>query len=233
MPTLVLFDIDGTLLASNHVGSKAMTRVWERFVGEGSPLNQVPLAGRCDWAIWRDVLHHAGYSHEEADTHLPELFRLYIAELAHILASPEHPNPDPLPGVRTLLTALHLRDDLVLGLLTGNVEAGAWLKLGKAKLDSFFRFGAFGNEAADRSALPPIAVARASTFASGHTFTGQEIVIVGDTPHDIQCGEALGVRTIGVATGSYDSSALHSAGADHVFATFEETEAVLAALTVS
>lgn len=231
MSTLILFDIDGTLLASNRVGSKAMTRVWERFVGEGSPLDGVPMAGRCDWAIWREALGHAGYSHEEADAHLPDLFRLYVAELAHILASPDHPDPEPLPGVRALLEALHPHEEMLLGLLTGNIEAGAWLKLGKVGLDRFFRFGAFGNEAAERSALPPIAVARAATFASGHRFAGSEIVIIGDTPHDIRCGEALGVRTLGVATGSYTPTALRDAGADHVFATLEETEAVLAALS--
>ncbi len=227
---LFLFDIDGTLLNPKRVGSKAVRRTLENVVGRGDALEGVRLSGMCDWGIWREVLSSEGYSHDEVDAQLPELLRAYVAELAHILASPEHPDPEPLPGVLPLLEALHARDDVLLGLLTGNVEAAAWLKLGKVGLDHFFRFGAFGHEAAERAALPPLALARAVSFVDGHRFRGKEVLIIGDTIHDIQCGAALGVCAVGVATGTDEATALRAAGADHVFDSFAEHEAVLAAL---
>ncbi len=153
-----------------------------------------------------------------------------LAELADILASPAHAHPEVLPGVRPLLDALHARDDVLLALLTGNVEAGAWLKLGKVGLDPYFRFGAFGNDAAERSELPAIAIERAARFAGGHRFSRKEIVIIGDTVHDIRCGESLGVCAIGVATGPTDADTLREAGADAVFDSLEDTDALLRAM---
>lgn len=230
MTTLILFDIDGTLLASNGVGRAAMKRALAHVVGSGDCLDAVDMAGRCDWGIWRAALGVEDYSPDEVDAQLPDLFRRYVAELAYVLADRDHPDPEVLPGVRPLLDALHARDDVLLGLLTGNVEGAAWLKLGKVGLDRYFRFGAFGSDAPDRPALPAIAVARARPFVSGYPFEGEHIVIIGDTVHDVRCGEALGVRAIGVATGRTDAATLREAGAAHVFPSLADHEAVLRAL---
>jgi phosphoglycolate phosphatase-like HAD superfamily hydrolase len=232
MNKLLLFDIDGTLIHSNRVGTKAMIRVLEEFLGNDEALLKVKMGGKCDWGIWRELLGTEDYSDEEVDAHLPELWRAYTAALADILGSDQHADPEVLPGVRPLLDALQARDDMLLGLLTGNIEAGAWLKLGKVGLDHYFRFGAFGHQAANRSALPPIAVEQALLFANGKRFTGKEIVIIGDTVHDIRCGEALGVCAIGVATGSVDAQTLREAGADYVFESFADYEAVLPTLAI-
>ncbi len=230
MQKLILFDIDGTLIASNRVGSKAMIRAMEALIGSSDSMQAISMAGKVDWAIWREALAAHGYSHEEVDARLPELWQRYQMELADILASPEHRHPEPLPGVRALLEALHEQEGVLLGLLTGNIEAGAWMKLRSAGLDGFFQFGAFGNDAADRPALPAVALERAARLAPAQRFAGKDIVIVGDTVYDIQCGEALGVRAIGVATGPTDAETLRAAGADRVFESFEPTSAVLAAL---
>lgn len=230
MKKLLLFDIDSTLIQSNRVGSKAITRTLREFLGNNEVKLKIKLGGMCDWGIWREVLGMEGYSHEEVDAHLPELWRTYTAALADILGSEEHADPEVLPGVSPLLETLQARNDLLLGLLTGNLEAAAWLKIGKVGLDRYFRFGAFGHQAPNRSALPPIAVEQAALFANGKRFTGKEIVIIGDTVKDIRCGEALGVCAIGVATGSVDAQTLREAGADYVFESFADVEAVLATL---
>ncbi len=227
MRKLVLFDIDGTLIASNQVGTKAMYRAMEGFLGSSDALRRIHMAGMVDWGIWREALGSEGYSADEADAHVPDLWRSYVAELAYILASPEHRDPEILPGVCPLLKALDEREDILLGLLTGNIEPGAWLKLGKVGLDRFFRFGAFGNDAAERPSLPAVAVERAATFANGHHFTKKEIVIIGDTVHDIACGESLGVCAIGIATGPADVNTLCAAGADYAFESLEDWHTVL------
>lgn len=230
MKKLVLFDIDATLIKSNRVGTKAMAKTIEEFLGPTTAFQKVSMAGKCDWGIWREGLALEGYSEEEVDAHLPDLLRAYAANLAAILASDEHADPEPLPGVIPMLETLIARDDVLLGLLTGNVEVGAWLKLGKAGLDHYFKFGAFGHESANRADLPAIAVKRAAQFANGHEFKGKDILILGDTVNDIYCGEALGVCAVGVATGHTNSETLRDAGADHVFESFEDYEAALAEL---
>ncbi|MGB0384167.1 MAG: HAD family hydrolase [Ardenticatenaceae bacterium] len=230
MKRLLLFDIDATLIKSNRVGTKAMRRTMEEFLGTSEPFKKVKMAGKCDWGIWREGLGVEGYSEDEVDAHLPHLWGSYTAALADILASDEHADPEALPGVRPLLDALSVRDDVLLGLLTGNVETGAWLKLGKVGLDHYFQFGAFGDQSAERSGLPPIAVEQAAKFANGYRFSGKEIMIIGDTVNDIHCGEALGVSGIGVATGHTDLETLRAAGADHVFESLADHQAVLAEL---
>lgn len=230
MQTLVLFDIDGTLIASHGVGRRAVERAMLGFCGSAEAVGKVDMAGKCDWSIWRDILAYEGYAHEEADAHLPDLYRRYVAELEAVLADPDPRPPQVLPGVRPLLEALHARENVLLGLLTGNLEAAAWLKLRRVELDRFFQFGAFGNDAPNRDTLPRLAVERATRFANGHRFLKKNIVIVGDTVHDIRCGAELGVCAVGVATGSTDAATLRAAGADHVWQSFAAHGEVVAAL---
>jgi phosphoglycolate phosphatase len=117
-----------------------------------------------------------------------------------------------------------------VGLLTGNLAAGASLKLRAAGLDpARFAVGAYGSDSPRRSDLPAVAAERARAL-TGRTFTGAAVVIVGDTPHDVACGASIGARSVGVASGSYDVAALRAAGATHVFATLADTAAVLEAI---
>jgi phosphoglycolate phosphatase-like HAD superfamily hydrolase len=159
---------------------------------------------------------------------LPALFDAYLAGLARELAATDH-RTRVYPGVRELLDALAARDDVVLALLTGNIARGAQAKLASAGLDHYFAFGAFGSDAEHRPGLPPVAVERALA-ATGRAFRGSEIVVIGDTPHDIRCGEALGVFTVGVATGGHECAELLSVGADAAFDDFSDTDAVLRVL---
>jgi phosphoglycolate phosphatase-like HAD superfamily hydrolase len=133
-----------------------------------------------------------------------------------------------MPGVCALLSALEREADVIVGLVTGNIERGAALKMSSAGL-SGFRLGAFGSDCERREGLPPIAVERARTLF-GITFRGQDILVIGDTPADVRCGQALGVHAVAVATGSHPADQLMAAGAHTVFQDLSDTEQVLRVL---
>ncbi len=214
-------------MSSAGVGRAALKRAVTHISGDGSFAEGVVLSGRVDWAIWRDILALDGYSADEVDAQLEDYFRLYVAELAYVLADPIGPNPQLFAGVLPLLEALVQRPDTWLGLVTGNVEAAAWLKLGYLGIADYFGCGAFGSEAHERGALPPLAVQRASQMANGYQFTPHEVVVIGDTAHDVACAESIRARTIGVATGSDSVETLHAAGADLVVETLEDTAVLM------
>lgn len=224
---LILFDIDGTLMSSAGVGRTALKRAVAKIAGNEALAEGVVLSGRVDWAIWRDILALDGYSPDEVDAQLEDYFRLYVGELAYVLADPTLPKPKLLPGVSTLLEALASRPDTWLGLVTGNVEAAAWLKLGYVGIAEYFGSGAFGSEAHERGALPPLAQERATRMANGYRFAAHEVVLIGDTAHDVACAESIGARTIGVATGTDTAETLQNAGADVVVNTLEDTDFLL------
>jgi len=141
------------------------------------------------------------------------------------------PRKGVLPGVRGLLSTLSGRDDLFLGLLTGNVATGAELKLRSGAIDPRrFRVGAFGSDHAVRSELPAIAAGRAESLF-GRRPQGEEIVIIGDTPSDMICGLAVGARSIGVATGAYSAAELSRAGAYAAFDDLSDQNAVWQAIS--
>jgi phosphoglycolate phosphatase len=118
---------------------------------------------------------------------------------------------------------------VLLGLLTGNVEEGARAKLAPTGLLPHFAFGAYGSDSALRPDLPAVAVARAAAL-NGRSYTGKQVVVVGDTPSDIDCGAHLGVRTVAVATGRYSVEELIAHGADRVFADFSDWQAAIRAM---
>ncbi len=136
---------------------------------------------------------------------------------------------DLKPGVPELLKALSQKSDLVLAILTGNIEEGARLKLSRHGIEDFFLFGAFGSDAAKRSELVDIAIERAFRH-SGHLFREKEIAVIGDTPLDIGCGRHKGVKAIAVATGGHSLEELLLHSPDHLFADFTPCEAVVEAI---
>jgi phosphoglycolate phosphatase-like HAD superfamily hydrolase len=222
MPKLVLFDIDGTLVLTGGAGLRAMNRASEEIVGHSEALDGIPVAGRTDWIILQDMLARIGRELDE------ELFgRLrdrYLQHLRDEILKPGRGVKAVMPGVRQLLEELTPSDGVFLGLLTGNFEAGARIKLEHFDLWRYFRCGAFGDDAADRNALVPIAVERAR--ARGLSVPGQ-IFVVGDTPHDIACALAVGAVPIGVATGGSTVDELRESGAEIVFESLADTRAVL------
>ena len=231
MSKLVLFDIDGTLVLTGGAGLRAMNRAFIDVIGQPTPpkgatptdaLRGIPVAGRTDWSILQDTLARVG---RELDLEL--LGRLRERYVVHLRDEILHPGTGfngTLPGVNVLLDALEPREDVYLGLLTGNFRDGAQVKLERFDLWRYFRCGAFGDDAPDRNALVPVALERA--LACGMpSFAAPDVIVVGDTPNDVACAHAVGAVPVGVATGGYTADQLRECGADIVFETLEDAEA--------
>lgn len=223
---LVLFDIDGTLLSAGGAGGRAFLEAIREVFGADDVGEGVSFAGKTDPQIAHEVLGNEGVPREAVDGRLPEFWPVYLRNLHREIAGGTEVRV--LPGVPALLDALGAAETgAVLGLLTGNVREGARAKLHAAGLAwERFPVGAFGSDHADRGELPTVAVRRAES-AFGRRFRGKEVVVIGDTPLDIACGERLGVRTVAVATGSYTRAELAECAPDHLFPTLEDTDAVL------
>lgn len=217
MRRLLLFDIDGTLVSGGPAKSAFHVALLEAF-GTAGPIEVHEFAGKTDPQIARELLERAGLSPREIDDGLPLLFDRYLAELEDRLRNLPM---EVLPGVADLLEALIGRDEIALGLVTGNIQGGAALKLGSAGLYRHFRTGAFGSDSEERNDLPGVALSRAEE-AWGVRFDPSEVFVIGDTPRDIECGLAHGVMTLGVATGNFDVGDLRAAGAHHVMEDFSD-----------
>jgi len=216
---LVLFDIDGTLIWTGGAGSRAMTRAFREWCGIDDCLAGIPVPGRTDTIILSDVLaRHSLAADAEVRAELLAVYFRCLSEELSALA----PRFGPLPGVVALLDALASRPSITVALLTGNHSHGARLKLERFSLYTYFPLGAFGEDAADRNDLVPVALDRAR--ASGlPDVTPRDVVVVGDTPLDVACGRAHGSRTVAVATGGFSLEELRRAGADLVVETLEDT----------
>ena len=222
---LVLFDIDGTLLNSGGMGRASMQRALGMIFGSpGNPSYRYD--GKTDKQIVRDVMRLEGHSDEHIDSRMDQLIGLYLEGLREGAASGKF-NVRPLDGVIEILDALEARDDVVLGLLTGNVEQGARIKLKAAGIDpDRFRINAFGSDHEHRPELPAIARRRAGEQL-GLDLAGDRLVVIGDTPADIECGRALGAKAIGVASGHYTVEQLRGHHPYAVFPSLRDTARVL------
>ena len=200
---------------------RALTNVF------GSPgSNEYRYDGKTDRQIVRDTMRLVGLTDEEIDAKMESLLDAYIGGLHEELASGKR-TVHVYPGVLELLDELESESNVVLGLLTGNIQAGARAKLGAAGIDfSRFRVNAFGSDHEERPELPGIAQQRARDML-GADIAGNRLVVIGDTPADIRCGEAVGARAIGVATGRYSVEELSEHGAYAVFETLADTDAVM------
>ncbi len=228
MKKLILFDIDGTLLSTRGAAKRAFHRAMLEVYGTAGPIATHSFDGKTDPQIVRELLSLEGRSDAETNAGLLPLWTAYLRELTVELRHPDH-ETEVLPGVRALIDALlSLNGDATVGLLTGNIEAGASLKLASARLPSF-AFGAYGSDCERRDGLPPIAVERARAH-TGRVFAGREIVIIGDTPADVHCGRALDVHAVAVATGRHSMDELEAAGAHTVLPDLSETDEVLSVL---
>ena len=223
MPKLVLFDIDGTLVLTGGAGLRAMNRACEDIVGHADALADMPVAGRTDWIILHDTLARIGHPLDE--DLFAELRDRYLSYLAEEILKPGRGIKAIMPGIRELLDVLDFRDEVFLGLLTGNFQAGARIKLEHFDLWRYFRCGAFGDDAADRNALVPFAVERAKACGVPDISLDQTFVI-GDTPHDVACARAVGAIAVGVATGGSSVDQLRASGAEIVFRDLSDTETV-------
>jgi phosphoglycolate phosphatase len=223
---VILFDVDGTLLDARGAGSRALLAALTEIYDRPFHRNGVAFAGRTDRAIVTDLLAANGVLPSEIESGLAALFR----SLPHHMRAQTDQTPSvPCPGIRALLAALHPQQNLVLGLLTGNMQATAAIKIASAGLDpTIFRMGAFGDETVDRNALPPLALRRAVQLLGQPVTSG---IVIGDTPADIECARANGLRAVAVATGPHSPAELARYAPDHVFRDLTDLPAVLEALT--
>lgn len=225
MKTLVLWDIDGTLILSGGAGERALVvALRTEFAVEGN-LDGVEIAGRTDRWIARHVLakYALPFTPENISRYLSGYLRALPSEL-------NNPHAHILPGVRELVAALAARGDVAQGLLTGNLRAGAQIKLRHHNLWTPFAFGAFADDSELRNDLGPHAVSRACSHHAV-TFPADRVWVIGDTPHDIDCGKAIGACTLGVATGRYTIEDLRAHAPTAVYPDLRDTAAVLQTLT--
>ena len=234
---LLLFDVDGTLVLTGGAGVRAMNRAFESVFGIPDAFRGIPMAGRTDPAIVSDALAKFGVT--ASASHLADFAAAYVASLQEEVDSPV-PAPvegttrrwfkGALPGIPALIDRLAATDSVFLALLTGNSLDGARIKLAHFDLWRHFRCGAYGGDANLRHELVPVAVARAAE--AGCLDVGlSDVIIIGDTPLDVDSARRAGVDCIAVATGGYDQTALRSAGARTVFENLLDTDAVVRALT--
>jgi phosphoglycolate phosphatase len=222
--SLILFDIDGTLLLSGGAGVRSMTRAFEILFDVPDGFAGIEVAGHTDTFLLSQALNRAGIT-DTRETH--ERFRdAYLRILAEEIRQPGSGRHGVMPGVESLLAAVRAAPRFHLGLLTGNYELAAQIKLTHFGLCDFFSWGAFGEESADRNELARLAMGRARERSVPEAACARA-TIVGDTPHDIACARAVGARAIAVATGSYSAADLQLAGADVVLSDLSNTTEVL------
>ncbi len=225
MPKLLLFDIDGTLLWSDGAGALALRQALLEVYGTAGALEQIYLAGMTD----RAIVHQALAGSIKAAQIWARWERFGLALARHMSQTVAQRQVRACPGVLDLLSVLHSRRDALLGLVTGNLENTAPIKLRAAGIDpGLFRVGGYGSDDADRNKLPAIAAQRAEAL-TGTRFAGHNIVVVGDTPADVACGKAVGARTVAVSTGYPSHQALQAAAPDVLLPNLESAlQAILA-----
>jgi phosphoglycolate phosphatase len=220
--SLILWDIDGTLVWMDRAGERALIAVIRELygcdLGDKLPMD---LRGRTDTSIVRDLLTHIGVvvTPEESK-------RLQLAYLSLLPQTMPMGKARVLTGVRAALEAVKAHPEIHQALLTGNLEAGAKLKLDFFDLWKYFEFGAFADDSHIRDELGPFALRRAKEKL-GITFPPDRVFIIGDTPHDVACGKAIGAKTIAVATGAFSVEELSALNPTHTFADLSDTQALL------
>ena len=243
---LVLFDIDCTLIDAHGAGGRAILRAIKDVYGVEGELGDYSFHGRTDpgiiadlAALWgggepgevlgryegetqpqvvHDLAERLGAPAGTIDQLVDDCIARYVELLGDEIARVE---VETLPGIKELVTALSADRRALVGLLTGNVVEGARLKLEPTGLHSLFKVGAYGSDSAQRADLPAVAVARAEELA-GRRYAGKDIVVIGDTPADVECGASLDVTAVAVATGRHTVDELAACAPDHLFADFSD-----------
>jgi phosphoglycolate phosphatase len=206
---VVLFDIDGTLLVTGGAGAVAWQRAFRELHGIDANIEEHTHAGMTDPEIaeivFREVIGRDGSEAERA-----EAIGVYLSHLADAVNESE--GYRVMPGIEELLPQL-VEQGVLLGIVTGNIESAAHIKLARANLNRFFGFGGYGSDSRDRTELTRKALERGGVV-SGAPVDPASAIAVGDTPRDVKAGHGAGIRVVGVATGSYSVEELKEAGAD-------------------
>lgn len=223
----VFFDVDGTLLYTDGAGRVAIRAALEEVYGTSGPIDGYIFHGKTDPRIVVELMMAAGLEAAEVRRRLPEVWPIYLGCLERELEVRQREGRiTTLPGIVELLAALDRRPDVALGLLTGNIEEGARLKLAAAGLGSTFSVGGFGCDSEDRAEVARAALSRSVEMGGEDPAT----VVLGDTPEDVACARAVDAYAVAVATGRHTVDELLESGADAVFEDFSDTEAVLSCI---
>ena len=225
MTTLILWDIDGTLMSAGGIGAEVFDRALARTLGR-QPAARLPMSGKTDPQIVGEYLTLLAV--EEPERHVDAI----LAELERELAAATEKIQRQgriLPGVRELLDELGARPDVIQSVLTGNIAPNALVKLAAFGLEDRLdlTIGAFGSDHANRNELVPIALARARA-ARGTPIGLDDVWIIGDSPNDLACARAGGVHCLLVATGHFTTAELAALGPDAVVDDLSDTAAILA-----
>ena len=230
-PWIALFDVDGTLIDAAGAGRRAVgSAISQVFGASAARISElrVPFAGRTDGQIFREMATGVGVEDSAFDREIERLHAAYAVELARELERP-HPGRRVLPGAREVLAALDGECGVPLGLLTGNLELGARIKLRHFSLERYFPTGGFGSDSTDRREIARTARRRVERWA-GIEVPPERVVVVGDTENDVDCALANGFRAVAVASGGTPRERLAACGADVVLDGLGDLEATLAAL---
>lgn len=218
----LLFDIDGTIMTSAHAGTSAMAETAKELFGvdEIGPLN---VHGRCDRGILEELFDGLGVSYEE---HHQEFCHRYYQNLP---ASLVKNRGRLLPGVKSLLETLHAEDNIALGILTGNLQSAAEIKLKHVGVDQYFSFGGYGDQFADRNDVASEAVHSAKNSIK-EVFSNDRVWVIGDTPNDVRCGRSIKAKVLAVETGGGSSEELRDANPDLLLSDLTDCQQWLSSL---
>lgn len=223
---LLLFDIDGTLINSGGSGKRAMNLAFEQLYGYPDILDDISLSGRTDDLILQDAFEKAKLSPDPEK--MAKYKKLYFNLLEKEITKPNS-HKRIMPGVNTLLQELNLRQNIYLGLLSGNWQNSGYIKIRHFNLDSYFPFGAFSDDATNRSELVPIAISRFES-RTGFKPSVDDVYVIGDTPRDIECTKPHGVKSVAVAASFYKRKELETYNPDYLFDDFNSINDVLQVL---
>jgi phosphoglycolate phosphatase len=224
---ICLLDIDGTLVLTGGAGQTAFAETLAADFGIPEILKKVAFAGRSDRAIVADLFRD--HDVEPSDENWQKFCIGYLGRLDDALS--RH-RGHVLPGVGELLEALEERGDVAIGLLTGNVREGARRKLSHYQLWHWFQFGGFGDDHLERCDIAAAALSAAKLHLNGSNSSHGEVVVIGDTHHDVSCGRSIGAHCVAVATGQTSMDELQDAKPDVLLETLQPLDSILALFDV-
>ena len=219
----ILFDIDGTILNTKGAGRDSLMEATSLAFGTTGKMEIVDFQGRTDQYILTESLRHTGMTDDDIEEKLPVLKDLYFSLLKENMLTYECYS---MPGIEDLLQKLSTESDFILGLLTGNFRESAYIKIGRFGLEGFFSMGVFADDAARRNDMPPIARERIREL-HGVDMDFSDIIIIGDTVHDIECARASGAVAVAVGTGWTPGEELIVKQPDYYFDDLGDTELVM------
>lgn len=225
--TLLLFDIDGTLVRINGTGRRAIERSLSSLTERPISTEEISFSGRTDPDIFEAILAKNDLAPTKAA--IATAIDSYVETMQGALTTAD---VELLPGVRSLLSHLHTHPTVQLGLVTGNVEPIALKKLSVHDLAQYFPVGAFGSDHRDRNQLPDLATRRASAHAGVSFRPETQAIVIGDTPHDIECARAVGARVMAVCTGRHGRNELSSHAPDFLHDTLPTADSFLKQLGI-